>query len=159
MVNFVLQSHGEQVFGLQGELFLVRSPGFYLDIGRAFHFGRIVNDAEAPFLPDDLAFAGGDHRVDELEQVLAGFFMVDIDNDDTLRDADLHRRQADTRRVIHRQHHIVYELDEVTGNILDRRARLFQPRVRKMKDFSDHYLTYNMLYGSTSTMTRTPWVC
>src|SRR5262245_48189529 len=86
-------------------------------------------------------------------------FMIGIDNDDTLRDANLHCRQANARCVVHGQDHIVDQLDDITSNVFDRSTRLFEARVRKMQDLSNHFLTYNMLYGSTSTMTRTPCTC
>src|SRR5262249_21647553 len=138
VVNFVLQSNGEEVFGLQYDLFFIGGPSFYLDLGSTLHFGSIINHAEATFLPNNLALAGGDDGIDEFEQLLTWFFVVDIDDNDALWDADLHCGQADARRVVHSQHHVVYQMHQVTGNVLDCNARLFEARVRKVKDVSNH---------------------
>src|SRR2546422_1154558 len=90
MVKFVLQGDSEQVLGLQGDLLLVWGPGLHLNLGCAPDLGCIVNHTEAAFLPDDFALAGHDDRVDQFEQLLSWFLVVEVEDDDALWDADLH---------------------------------------------------------------------
>src|SRR5712691_8857120 len=138
MVNLMLQSDGEEVFGLQRDLVLIRGPSFYLDFCCTLYFGSVINHAEATFLPNNLALTGCDDRIDQFEQMLARFFVIYVDDNDALRDTDLHRGQTDTRRVVHGEHQVIDQMDKIAGNVLDRSPGLFETRVGKVEDFSDH---------------------
>src|SRR5437773_2027943 len=139
MVEFVLQGDSEQVLGLQGDLFLVWGPGLHLNLGCAPDLGCVVNHTEAAFLPEDVALTSRDDWVDQFEQLLAWFLRVQVEDDDALRDADLHRCQAYPRRRVHGQHHVVHELDKVAADVLDRSGSLFETGIRVVQDFSEHY--------------------
>ena len=138
MVDFVLQGHGQQVFGLQGDFFLVERPGADLDFGGPFDLGGVINDAETAFFPHHRAFPGGDTWIDQPQQLLAGLVMIHVKNDNTLGCPELGGGQTHTRRVIHGFHHVFDQARQLTVHVLDRRRGFGQAQVWKMQNVSYH---------------------
>src|SRR5581483_7735501 len=100
----------------------------------------IINDAETSFFPNDLAFPGGNDRVNQFEQIFSWLFMIDVHDDDALGHADLHGGQTDAWSVIHGDHHIINEAHKIIVDIGDSLTALFQAGIRVMQDWSNHLL-------------------
>src|SRR5581483_6224342 len=94
VIDLVLQRDGEQPFGVDFKLFFFFIERLELDARGAFDLDREIDDAETAFFPKQLALAPGDFGVDQLQQVLAGVVVVDIEHDDAARDTDLRRGEA-----------------------------------------------------------------
>src|SRR5215470_17220820 len=101
MVNFVLERNGKEVLRLENDLFLIRGPGFDFNLGGSFHLGRVVDDAQTTFFPNDFPFTSSNDRVNQLQQIFSRFFVIDVYNNNTLWNSDLHRRQTDAWSVVH----------------------------------------------------------
>src|SRR6266478_6240105 len=138
MVDFVLESNGKEILRLEDDFFLIRGPGFDFNLGGSLHFGRVVDDAQTTFFPDDFPFARSNDRVNQLEQIFSWFFVIDVYDYNTMRNPDLHRRQTDAWSVVHSGDHVINRLHQVSGNVSDVLTALFQTKVGKMQDFSDH---------------------
>ena len=95
MIDLMLQRHREQSFGFDLYGFFIFIDGDDFHLGGAAHFGSVVDHAETAFFPNDLAFGTSNHRIDELIDLFARVLMVDVQHDNSLRNAHLRRGEAD----------------------------------------------------------------
>ena len=110
----MLDTGGEQVFGLELEDFAVAVERPHADAVRARYFLVDAGDGQAAFLEGLFAVAREDLRVDKDLQPVA--LIGQVDHDHALRLVDLDGGQADAGRVIHGLGHIV---DQATNGVVD----------------------------------------
>ncbi len=77
--------------------------------------------------------------IDELEEVLAGIFVIGIEHDYPMRFADLGRGETNARRGIHGLHHAVDQGGELAVDIADRIGPLLEGRIGKLADFQKRH--------------------
>jgi hypothetical protein len=105
VVDLVLQAAPQQPLALDAHRPAVGVKAFDDDARRALDGRAEAGDAQASLLLAlGIAARLDDARVDERERRDA--VLVDIDDDEPLRDADLRRGEADALRVVHRLEHV-----------------------------------------------------
>lgn len=146
MVNLVLQAGGEQPVRLDLLLLAIEVEIAHPHTGRPLHFLVIFGNRQAAFLvgarllrrPDDLG-------VDEDHRALFLALARDVEHDEALQDADLHRGKADAGCSIHRLQHVLGQPADLVGHRLDGLGALLQAGIGNDDDGTDGHGTRRIL--------------
>ncbi len=142
----MLQSDREQTLGVDFDFFFIGIEGGDLHLRGALDLGGEVDHAQTPLLPNHLAFAAGDHRIDQLVGEFAGVLVVDVQNNDPLRRANLRRGEPNARSRVHGIEHVAHQLRGICVDVLDRRGDFAQHGRRELENFqnrhNEKFITY-----------------
>ena len=96
--------------------------------------------------------------IDEGARVLLALLLVQVDHDDALGHADLHRRQADAVGGVHALGHVVDQLADLGIHLLDIGGDRFEPRIGRGKDGADgHGLEIGVQPFAVKGTSRISW--
>ena len=127
MIDLVLHAGRQQAAGLQQLGLIVAVQVSHLDLGRPHHVGVVLGQGEATLLVAGIIIRDPlDLRVGQAKGLRALALAGDVDNDHPLQHADLGRRQADARCVVHGIQHVVHQPADRVVDALDRFRHLFR---------------------------------
>ena len=141
MLNFVVGSKIPSYDGhrFDGELFVIQRPTRDQHAVRPRNVCSEVGDTQTALFPDDATVPLGDYRIDDLQQVLATMLVVDVEDDDPLRHADLWGCETDARCRVHRLDHVLDQRGFGSRQIVYGSGLLFQRRVGVGEYVSDRH--------------------
>ncbi len=118
VVDFVLDTNGQQALGLQREGVAVQVQGLYRNLFRALHIGEYIRYRQAALPHLLLTFPIRDFRIDQAK----GFIPVfrDVDHDNLVQEVDLGGSQPDAQDRIHGLEQILHALAKRIIHALDR---------------------------------------
>jgi hypothetical protein len=120
MVHLVLQAGREQAVGLDLPRLALAIEEADANPGGPLHLGIVVWDRQASLLVDGALVRGAeDFRVEEDLRGPGLALLGEVDDHQPDRLADLDRRQAYARRVVHRLQHVVDEPAQAVVEALD----------------------------------------
>ena len=146
----MLERNREQAPGGYFDLFAPAVKPAHHDFFVPRYIGKIFRHAEAAFLERYLASSAYQLGIYEHDQPVFGFLALNIYYQHTERAAHLVCRKTDSRRVIHRLDHVVYETLNAVVDIFDAFGLLAQYRVRIYTDGKKRHL--NISFNSSWTL-------
>ena len=117
----MLDAGGVEAIGFLFVLLAIEVEKFHLHARRPFDVLVDFRDRQAAFLVNGHFLRGpGDFRIDEDPRFRLAFFLGDIHGHDAFGDADLDRREPNSRRVVHGLKHVLDQLADFRRDLADR---------------------------------------
>jgi predicted O-linked N-acetylglucosamine transferase (SPINDLY family) len=138
VVDLVLEADGLEAFGANRDLVALEIARAQQHALGALDLGLEIGDGEAALLPEDLALGLGEHGVHEDQRAPLGAFLgpLRVDHDQAHGLADLGRREADARLVVHHLAHVASQLAQRVRDLADGLRELAESRIRELEDGS-----------------------
>jgi len=132
VIHLMLNTDGEQSFGLQLERGAFTIEGPYRNTLRTLNRVIDARNRQTPFLEIGRSTPGGDFRIDQHKEFIPRFGYVDHDH--LLVDVDLRRGKTYARSGIHGFRHISDQDSNRIGHESDGLRKCVQALIRKMKN-------------------------
>jgi hypothetical protein len=87
----VLQGNGQETFCFNPNFFFIGIDSHHLYLSRPTHLSGKIYHAQTPFFPENFPFESGNGGIDQLVDVFLRVFVIDVQDNDALKDADLIR--------------------------------------------------------------------